>query len=194
MDEAALQAVHEVELHADFGLEAPRLWAAARAGRLAGCVAGCVVWREGGEGVLGFVRVVGRVGRQTEDGTVEVEADVGAEAEDDGGLVGLPSLVAGISIAGDQLVALDAAPALVVASHDDAAGKAGVGEPDLVPWEEPARMVGPEQFQEAGTGIRGGDELRRNVALHVELPEMVVDRVSVEGAACFGDVDQVSGR
>ena len=137
--------------------------------------------------------VVGRVCWQAEDGAVEVEADIRAEAEDDGRVVGLPPLVAGVSVAGDQLVALDAAPALVVASHDDAAGKAGVGEPDLVPWEEPAWMVGPEQFQEAGTGIRGGDKLRRHVALHVELPEMVVDRVSVEGAACFGDVDQVSG-
>ena len=55
-------------------------------------------------------------------------------------------------------------------------------------------MVGPEQFQEAGTGIRGGDELPRHVALHVGLPEMVVYRVGKEGAACFGDVDQVSGR
>ena len=67
-----------------------------------------------------------RVCRQAEDGAVEVEPDVGAEAEDDGCVVGLPSLVAGISVAADQLVPLDAAPARVVASHNHAPGKAGV--------------------------------------------------------------------
>lgn len=55
-----------------------------------------------------------------------MEPDVGAEAEDDGRVVGLPSLVAGISVAADQLVSLDAAPLRVVATHDHAPGKAGV--------------------------------------------------------------------
>ena len=52
-------------------------------------------------------------------------------------------------------------------------------------------MVGPEQVTEAGTGVGGSESLPWHIVLDVSLPKAVVSCMSVQGATCCGNMDEV---
>lgn len=114
-----------------------------------------------------------------EDRLVQVQLDLRLEGVYDDLAVGPPLLVRRPVAVRQQLVALDAAPPLVVADDDELPRQVAVAEPELVLGEEPARVVGGVELAEVCAWERRRDRDAGDVGLDERLPQKVTGGVDM---------------
>lgn len=116
---------------------------------------------------------------------VEPEHDLRFKSDDAHGGVVAPLEKLACGMARNEAISLDASQLLIVAGEDEFSRVGGVGEPDLVPDEEPQGVVRGVQVLEGRAGCCAGQR-REQVRVHDPRPVDVLVRMFPEAMARFG--------